>query len=463
MRNKLSRLILTDKQYFIFSIFSLVLLFSAFLYPFDGYAVDEYLKKGDTYTVTIDSLNLNEGVKIEVSPDDINGDGDGTTPFKRVYLDNTAVTLSAPSVCVQIVGSLCFKEWQVDGIFFSKEPTIQITMNSNHRVTAIFAKQPNYNVLSVSSLDPNSGVPIEIDPIDIYGYGNGTTPFTRFYGGYDILNFVMLTTHSVVDGNSFKMWRLDGVDYSSEQTIQITMDRDHSVVAIYEPDWKVNPANGHRYKIIEGGDWHECEAEAVNQGAHLVTINNKAEQQWLMDTFGTSTQYWIGLTDKDEEGVWKWTNDEPLNYVNWADGEPNNEGDCEDYANMNRTSDGKWNDIGACSSEWSEIKTAIAEKVICEPETVSVSPKKLKLKRKESYDVAVTVTGADDCKVEGIMVKANIGLVNKQFITVTPKNNITDSNGQATFKITAKNKLGISKITFSIENMRKSIIVKIIK
>ena len=93
----------------------------------------------------------------------------------------------------------------------------------------------------------------------------------------------------------------------------------------------------------------------------------------------------------------------------------------------------------------------------------SVSPTKLKLKRKESGDVTVTVTGAGDCKVEGIMVKANIGLASRQFITVTFNNNITDANGQVTFKITAKHKMGISKITFRTGNVRKSIIVKVVK
>ncbi len=119
--------------------------------------------------------------------------------------------------------------------------------------------------------------------------------------------------------------------------------------------------------------------------------------------------------------------------------------------------------LGPDSLQWTEIKSAIIEKVVCEPDTVTVFPTKLKLKRKESGVVIVTVTGADDCNVEGIMVKANIGLASRQFITVTPKNNVTDSNGQTQFMITAKDKTGIAKITFRTGNVRKSIIVKVIK
>ncbi|MFO0792896.1 MAG: lectin-like protein [Candidatus Brocadiaceae bacterium] len=85
--------------------------------------------------------------------------------------------------------------------------------------------------------------------------------------------------------------------------------------------WFVNPANGHFYKLHEGGDWQTCEQEAIDKyGAYLVTINNGDEQDWLTDIFGGSARYWIGYTDKDEEGDWKWISGETSSYTNWNTG-----------------------------------------------------------------------------------------------------------------------------------------------
>ena len=53
--------------------------------------------------------------------------------------------------------------------------------------------------------------------------------------------------------------------------------------------------------------------------------------------------YWIGATDKSQEGHFKWeTTQKSLTFKNFAHGEPNNIGD-EDCLVVR--SDGKWNDI----------------------------------------------------------------------------------------------------------------------
>ena len=51
-----------------------------------------------------------------------------------------------------------------------------------------------------------------------------------------------------------------------------------------------------------------------------------------MNSYGVSTGVWLGLTDEFEEGNWQWVTGEPLNYTNWYDGEPNNNGGLEHYA-----------------------------------------------------------------------------------------------------------------------------------
>ncbi len=122
-----------------------------------------------------------------------------------------------------------------------------------------------------------------------------------------------------------------------------------------------NPDNGHWYGILSG-DWHEVEDAAIAIGGHLVTINDQAEEDWLLDTFGINTWYWIGFNDEKNEGEWVWSSGEPVTYTNWAPGEPNNMwASGEHYAHINWGSNGEWNDIGLDSPEWDAVTEGIVE------------------------------------------------------------------------------------------------------
>ena len=123
-----------------------------------------------------------------------------------------------------------------------------------------------------------------------------------------------------------------------------------------------NPANGHYYYLLETNYWTNAEAQAVELGGHLVTINDDAENAWVLATFGNydgvPRQLHIGLTDEGHEGQWVWTSGEPVTYLNWAPGEPNNGTGIfphENYSFMYAPTDpwpqGSWNDILGSLSE----------------------------------------------------------------------------------------------------------------
>jgi len=113
--------------------------------------------------------------------------------------------------------------------------------------------------------------------------------------------------------------------------------------------WMENPANHHYYKLTTPLGWPQAEAKAVEWGGHLVTVNDREEELWLRDQFGTQESYWIGFNDLAAEGNWVWASGEPVTYTNWADGEPNNYKE-EDAAVMNCAPGSQqygdcWNDV----------------------------------------------------------------------------------------------------------------------
>ena len=123
---------------------------------------------------------------------------------------------------------------------------------------------------------------------------------------------------------------------------------------------KINPANGHAYALVRADDpkagisWADANEFAKSIGGHLVAINDEAERRWLIDAFPVEKDspldnyYWIGLTDAEKEGEFKWTNGEPFEFAAWQKGlEPNDAGQGEDYAHVYNFARGgyQWNDL----------------------------------------------------------------------------------------------------------------------
>jgi len=125
-------------------------------------------------------------------------------------------------------------------------------------------------------------------------------------------------------------------------------------------DWEVN---GHHYLSTDTlSTWSEASELANSLGGYLVSITSEEEQAFLISTFlsipeDASSGYWIGFTDKDEEGSFVWTSGEETSYTNWGASEPNDyqsgvsTGIGEDYAVFNWQYSngfdqlGFWNDV----------------------------------------------------------------------------------------------------------------------
>ena len=135
--------------------------------------------------------------------------------------------------------------------------------------------------------------------------------------------------------------------------------------------WVINPENGHAYKRIHCETRDKPIAQATEEKAHLVTINDAAEQAWLEAVFGHKF-YWIGLRrvpttsalSKRAKEWWQWDNGEPITYANWLPNEFFSEAldaSERDYVVMT-LSDGKWYAVSPDSVIWDMTEMAILEK-----------------------------------------------------------------------------------------------------
>jgi len=175
----------------------------------------------------IDSFSLNvetspdTNAYIEVSPDDLKGDGDGHTNFTRLFTPYTTVALTAPSTH----NGINFEYWKLEGSEYLEEQTISLTMDFDHTITAVYAKW----ILTVTSY-PDKNIYIEVSPDDLSGEGNGYTNFTRTYSHGTTATLTAPAEHN---GNKFARWIKDGKSYDPNLMITITVNNDCNLEANY--------------------------------------------------------------------------------------------------------------------------------------------------------------------------------------------------------------------------------------
>ncbi|MCS5705318.1 cadherin domain-containing protein [Synechococcus sp. FGCU-3] len=131
------------------------------------------------------------------------------------------------------------------------------------------------------------------------------------------------------------------------------------------------------YYIVGGPTWTQAEANAVALGGHLVTISDGSENSYLVQKYASppftqadidnwvpggrfDIQFWIGLTDSETEGQWRWMSGENSTFRNWGPGEPDENPTApirggEDYAifllyQNNFRSPGQWGDVSNVTS-----------------------------------------------------------------------------------------------------------------
>ena len=122
------------------------------------------------------------------------------------------------------------------------------------------------------------------------------------------------------------------------------------------------------YKLFTSNKtWENAKEECEKWNATLVKVESSEENDFIKTELlpSKNRNYWIGLSDSDNEGDWMWTDGTQLDsdgYKNWGDDQPkNNKNNNEDCVVIRiRKSDpdhyGKWRDL-PCSLD---------KKFICE-------------------------------------------------------------------------------------------------
>ena len=176
------------------------------------------------YTLRVRSANPATGIPMTVWNSDINGHKNGNTSFDRIYNADANVSVTAP----QSVGNQLFERWEKDTVAVpGSNRTVTVLMDAPHTIKAIYAMR---TTLTVTSQNPNSGVPISVWTVDKNGQSSGNTQFLRTYTQGTT---VSLTAPSVVGNSSFRRWNLDGAPWQSTRTVSLPMGTDHTLTAVY--------------------------------------------------------------------------------------------------------------------------------------------------------------------------------------------------------------------------------------
>ena len=112
-----------------------------------------------------------------------------------------------------------------------------------------------------------------------------------------------------------------------------------------EPDWE---ENGNRCYLWSRDvkNWTEAEDFCQRKGGHLASVTSTTINDYVLEGKGKrSMPLWIGGSDLEVNGVWKWADCSVWDFTIWKQGEPNDHLVPQDCLSIH-PEERKWDDVG---------------------------------------------------------------------------------------------------------------------
>ncbi|TVL99634.1 MAG: hypothetical protein CV087_17380 [Candidatus Brocadia sp. WS118] len=286
------------------------------------------------------------------------------------------------------------------------------------------------STLTVASSNPNSGVPITVSPNDNNGLGNDATQFTRTYNNN---TSVTLTAPLTAGGNSFQKWQRNGVDLTTSQTANVTMNANYTMMAVYATFADPTPTPG-----MTGNIAGQVTDSITGAGINGATIT--------LDTGESATS----STVQGQDGVYS--------IPGISVGQHTITAFASNYATSSQI---VIVEEGAPNPQTGKNIFNFTLTPTCNATNLDAKPEPLKLLREGSAGETVTVTCGNGEPKAGILVTATVRNGKKR-VSVSPSSAVTDTNGHAIFTITARKNTGNAKVRFdTADGLRDNVSVKV--
>lgn len=331
------------------------------------------------------------------------------------------------------------------------------TTNNNQKFAIV--KDTTYPVIAnvevVGSID---GYTISLDATDNIGIQKVEFPSWKSYKGSTGCTWYKPTSQN---GNhyTFKLSTNDFDGYQGKYSTHIYAWDYAGNSTCYKVNYtnpvQISPTsmkyNGHEYILVDSQMcWTDAKCFAEEFGGHLATITSQEEWNAIkgMLSEGGMKAYWLGASDDDSEGSFKWITNEAFAFNSFSSGQPDNAGGNENYLGI-WLDNGKW--------VWNDFSNTIHESG-----TLSVGY----IVEIEPVEVAVESV---DLNNDGLTLF--VGDSEKLIATVLPENatnqTVTWNSGNASIAtvssdgvVTAK-AVGNTTITASAEGKSKTIYVTV--
>ncbi|KAK9969975.1 hypothetical protein ABG768_028116 [Culter alburnus] len=115
---------------------------------------------------------------------------------------------------------------------------------------------------------------------------------------------------------------------------QLNKEKNELSKSLQEMDEWIYYKSSLYFLSTEKKSWTESRRYCTLRGADLIIINN-SEEQGFVKKISADVNVWIGLTDGDKEGRWKWVDSSTLTFRFWTSGEPNSYGGIDEDCAVN--------------------------------------------------------------------------------------------------------------------------------